>query len=158
MSLVVSIIMAAATPAPAAFSDQVFDCEMGKAFSAGSVGRKRLINEIDFGSRTGTNWKFSLIQSEKTLTVEWADSPMQISGKGPLIQTGPSSYSSFYFGKGPCLFTEGHCGGTVHYAAQLDGSLIIQIQPVALIKFEDGHSEPFVAFIDGRCEKRNNQK
>jgi hypothetical protein len=158
MSLIASVILAAASPAPAVVAEAVFDCEMGKAFSARKAGGKHVVSEIGFGPKTGMNWKFTLIRTEKALMVEWPDSPVQINGKGPLIQTGPNSYSSFYIGKGPCLFTEGHCGGTVHFAAQTDGSLVIQIQPVALIKFEDGRREPFVAFIEGRCEKRKNQK
>jgi hypothetical protein len=153
-----ALILLALSAPQIALAEERFDCEMGTAYSVDSVGAEKTVRPIDFGSGSETKWKFSLVRGERSLTVEWPDSPMQMNGTGPLVQTGPSSYASFIFGKGPCLFTEGHCGANIHYAAQADGSLTLQILPVAMTKFEDGHREPFVAFIKGRCEVRKDKK
>jgi len=66
--------------------------------------------------------------------------------------------AGFFVGQGPCLFTEAHCGTTVHFARQEDGSLKMQLHPIALTRFEDGHREPFVVYLSGTCQAKDNDR
>jgi hypothetical protein len=152
------VIFAAGIAAQAAATETpVYDCMLGEIYSVGAdSGGKVAVNPIQFGGGLRDKaWGFSLAYDEETVDISWPDSPMQFSGKSPLIQTSEDSYASFRVGRGPCLFTEGHCGTLLHFAKQSDGRLKIQLQPIALSSFEDGRREPFVAYISGTCEVKD---
>ncbi|BBC73011.1 hypothetical protein AEB_P2143 [Altererythrobacter sp. B11] len=153
----VVIIAAGIASQAAAAETSAYDCMLGEIYSirADSEG-KDVVNPIQFRGGLGDKaWGFSLIQDEETVEISWPESPMQFSGKSPLIQTSEDSYASFRVGRGPCLFTEGHCGTLLQFAKQSDGRLKIQLQPIALLSFEDGHREPFIAYINGTCEAKD---
>lgn len=89
--------------------------------------------------------------SERNTEIVWSNSPIQLNGVTPRIQTGPTSFASFHVGRGPCLFTEGHCGAVVHYSELHDGSLSILIQPIALTRIENEDRIPFLVHLPGTC-------
>lgn len=153
------IALGAASPAFAAEGVQ-YDCVLGDAYSIiKSEDGAFKTNAIRFGDGSGERkWTFTLIHGDGEAEIVWRDSPMQLSGKSPLLPTSDDSYAGFYVGRGPCLFTETNCGSTVHFADQPDGTLKIQIHPIALGSFEDGHGEPFVVYLDGTCMPKGGDK
>jgi len=149
------IVAALLAPTAAAATD--YDCVLEEARSIhfdeqGTV----TANPIRFGGSAGDlPWKFVLRRDEREAEIVWRNSPMQLSGKSPLIPTGQDSYAGFFLGRGPCMFTETHCGSTLHFAEQEDHSLNIQLHPIALTSFEDGHREPFVVYLNGSCQPKD---
>ena len=151
-----AILAAAAVSAPAVS----FDCLLNDAYSVGEHDGKIVANPISFGGGVGElDWKFELQQTDRVGEIVWPESPMQLAGKGSLIQTGPTSYSFFVVSKGPCLFTEGHCGSLINFAKQTDGSLTILLNPIALTYFKETKERaPFNVFLNGHCVAKESQK
>ncbi len=151
-------ILAAVTLALAPVPTQAkpFDCVLrdtqivneGEGGLSGSV--------ISFPEKSAP-WSFRLVTTERTTTIEWPASPIQLDGESPRIQTGPTSFASFHVGRGPCLFTEGHCGAIVHYSEQPDGSLSLLVQPIALTRMDDDMRVPFLAYMPGTCTAENDE-
>ncbi len=108
-------------------------------------------NPIQFGQKENPAWEFELIKTEREVEIVWSASPLQFEGKTAALQTGPKSFAIFLAAEGPCMFTEGHCGASLHYAEQEDGSLAFHYQPIALTRFEDGRREPLKVYAVGRC-------
>ncbi len=130
---------------------QTFDCSFGNIYSLTVSEDGVSGSPIQFGQETNPAWQFGLIKSEREVEIVWPSSPLQFEGKQPAIQTGPNSFAMFAFGRGPCMFTEGHCGATLHYSAREDGSLNFHFQPIALTRFEDGRREPLKVLAEGTC-------
>lgn len=152
-----SIVLAfAASIAPVAAQADSFDCVLDDP---------QIINESDAGlsgsvisfGENAEPWSFRLITSERTTAIEWPNSPIQLNGETPRIQTGPEAFASFHVGRGPCMFTEGHCGAIIHYSGQADGSLSLLIQPIALTRTEDSARVPFLAYLPGTCTPENHE-
>ena len=115
-------------------------------------------NPIRFPDDFGDSWEFTLRRDEREAEIVWRNSPMQLSGKSSLIPTSDASYAAFFVGRGPCTFTETHCGTTRHFAEQQDGTLKIQLHPIALTSFEDGRREPFVVYLSGSCSTKDDSQ
>ena len=145
-----SIVLLAVASSTAA-SAQSYACSFGNIYALSSSDEGVSGSPIQFGQETNPAWMFDLIKTEREIEIVWPSSPLQLEGKRPAIQTGPSSFAVFVVGRGPCMFTEGHCGGTLHYAAQDDGSLKFHFQPIALTRFEDGRREPLKVLAEGKC-------
>ena len=152
--------LAAGLVAPSAATAADYDCLLGEAYSVGPDKDGNVVaRPISFGGGLGeTEWRFTLRRDEREAEVVWRNSPMQLAGKSPLIQTSEASFAAFYVGRGPCLFTEGHCGATVHFAEQPDGTLKLRLYPIALSSFEDGHREPFTVYLAGRCDPKDDDQ
>jgi hypothetical protein len=149
-------LFAAALLVPSAADAADYDCLLGKVYGldSGETGAP-VAGEIRFGSGQGdAPWRFTLRREEREVEIVWRDSPMQFSGKSALIPTSDDSYAGFFVGRGPCLFTETNCGTTLHFAEQPDGTLKIQLHPLALTSFPDGHGEPFVVYLSGTCQAK----
>jgi len=152
-----AILLAAGVLVPTTAAAADYDCVLKGARSirfddAGEVTANAIQFSDDAGDRS---WRFTLRWTEREAEIVWRNSPMQLSGKSSLIPTGEDSYAGFFVGQGPCLFTEAHCGTTVHFARQEDGSLKMQLHPIALTRFEDGHREPFVVYLSGTCQAKD---
>ena len=130
---------------------QSYECSFGDIFALNVSDNGVSGSPIQFGQESNPAWKFELIKTEREVEIIWPSSPLQFEGKAPAIQTGPASYAVFVVGRGPCMFTEGHCGATLHYAVQDDGSLDFHFQPIALTQFEDGRREPLKVLAEGNC-------
>jgi hypothetical protein len=135
-----------------AASAEAYLCSFGTIYSLTSKDGSVSGAPIQFGQETDPKWSFRLIKTEREVEIVWPSSPLQFNGKPPAIQTGPTSFASFIVGRGPCMFTEGHCGATLHYSQQDDGSLMFHFQPIALTQFEDGHREPLKVLAEGSCK------
>jgi hypothetical protein len=134
-----------------AASAEAYLCSFGNIYSLTSKGDSVSGAPIQFGQETNPAWQFRLIKTEREVEIVWPSSPLQFNGKASAIQTGPTSFAAFMVGRGPCMFTEGHCGATLHYSQQDDGSLMFHFQPIALTRFEDGHREPLKVLAEGTC-------
>jgi hypothetical protein len=137
-----------------------YDCLLGDVYTVGPDKDGNVVAmPIQFGGGLGEgSWRFTLRRDEKEAEIVWRNSPMQLSGKSLLIPTSEDSFAAFYIGRGPCLFTEAHCGTTLHFAEQSDGTLKIRLYPIALTSFEDGHREPFTIYLSGTCEPKGDDK
>ena len=151
------IIAAALFTSSAAAAATDYDCVLDNARSIrfDEQGQVRSTDIRFGGDARDASWKFVLRREEREAEIVWRDSPMQLSGKSGLIPTSEDSYAGFFVGRGPCLFTEAHCGATLHFAEQDDGSLKLQLHPVALTSYEDGHREPFVVYLSGVCQPKD---
>ncbi len=155
-----AVLFAAGLLAPTAAAAADYDCVLDDARSirfsdAGEVKA----NPIRFGDDAGAEpWRFTLRWETREAEIVWPSSPMQLSGKSGLIPTSEDSYAGFFVGQGPCLFTEMHCGTSLHFAKQKDGSLKVQLHPIALTSYEDGHREPFVIYLSGACEAKDSDQ
>ena len=152
-----AVVLAAGLLVPTAAAAADYDCVLDGARSirfdeAGEVKTNPMRFSDDSGDRT---WRFTFRWDEREAEIVWRNSPMQLSGKSSLIPTSEDSYAGFFVGQGPCLFTEMHCGTTLHFAEQEDGSLKMQLHPIALTSFEDGHREPFVIYLSGTCKAKD---
>ena len=107
---------------------------------------------INFPDNDITTWQFELKVSKREMKIDWPQSPIQLNGKGPLIQTGQASFATFLPAAGPCMFTEGHCGASLHVVGQPDGSLQFQLQPLALTRIENDQRVPLKVLADGTCQ------
>jgi len=132
-------------------SAQQYECSFDDIYALNVTKDGVSGSNIMFEQETNPNWRFNLIKTEREIEIVWPSSPLQFEGKVPAIQTGPSSFAMFMVGRGPCMLTDGHCGASLHYAAQEDGSLIFHFQPIALTKMNDGRREPLKVLTEGKC-------
>ena len=146
------LVLAVVLASPCNAKGQLFNCDLDLPQDVRDFEKPASISTIKLFNTDKTNWKFKLSVDSKTATVDWPESPMQLDGKGILIQTGSEAYATFIASEGPCLFTEGHCGSMVQFAKQKDKSLSLLLQPIALIKLDDGRREPYKVFLNGRCQ------
>jgi hypothetical protein len=150
--MIPAVIVAAAL---AAGSLQSYDCILATPYSVSEVGGKVGGNPISFsGSSSARAWQFGLSFDGENGEVTWPDSPMQLTGKAPLIQTGPKDYAFFLVSRGPCLFTEGHCGSLVQFSQKQDSSLDVLLNPIAITELENGERRPFNVYLAGKCSKK----
>jgi hypothetical protein len=134
-----------------ATSAQSYTCTFGDIYALTVDEDGVSGSPIQFGQQTNPAWQFDLIKTEREIEIVWPASPLQFEGKHKAIQTGPTSFAVFAVGRGPCMFTEGHCGASLHYAAQEDGSLRFHFQPIALTRFEDDSRVPLKVMAEGKC-------
>jgi hypothetical protein len=150
------VFFAAGLLLPTAVAAADYDCVLDGARSIRFDDEGKVTaNPLRFPEESDKRWAFTLRHDEREAEIVWRNSPMQLSGKSALIPTSEGSYAGFYVGRGPCLFTETHCGTTLHFAEQRDGSLKIQLHPIALTSYEDGHREPFVVYLSGTCQAKD---
>ena len=114
---------------------------------------------IHFGSGAADKpWTFELVTSPDHVEINWPASPIQLNGKGHILQTGPDAFATFLVAGGPCMFTEGNCGAIVHYSKQSDTSLSIAVEPIALTRIENDERVPLEVYLVGKCQVKGAQK
>jgi hypothetical protein len=92
-------------------------------------------------------------------SVDWKDSPIQLSGKQVILPTGPDAGMVLFTSGGPCLFTENACATMLNYAKQPDGSLRLVVTPTALVTDSASKTRsPFLVAIEGQCTPRKESK
>ncbi|MFN3818664.1 hypothetical protein [Blastomonas sp.] len=134
---------------------QSYDCTLATPYSISEVEGRVGGNPISFSGSAGAGaWQFVLGYDGEYGEVIWPDSPMQLSGKGSLIQTGPQDFAFFLVSKGPCLFTEGHCGSLVQFSQKQDRSMDLLLSPIAIIEMENGERRPFNVYLTGKCSEK----
>ncbi|MCA1749424.1 MAG: hypothetical protein ABR601_03580 [Parasphingopyxis sp.] len=146
---VIGLLLASA---PMSAFGKTYDCALDGPYAVGLADGEVTGAPIQIGGDApGNSWTFALELTDEEGQIEWPDSPMQLNGEGPLIPTGENASAFFLVARGPCLFTELHCGSLVHVAEQDDGTALIQIHPIALSAMQDGSRQPFAVLLEGRC-------
>jgi hypothetical protein len=140
----------ASTPSMA--KDRTFNCKLDPPQDVRDFEPETRISTINLFNTGSGKWEFDLSLDQRTITIRWPASPMQLEGRGPLIQTGPTSFATFLASPGPCLFTDGNCGSAVIVSEQIDKSLKLLVQPLAIINLKERGYQPYKIFINGVCK------
>ena len=105
-----------------------------------------------------SNLTFALDIEGNEVAIDWPESPIQVHGRQPLLATGPETVSAIFVTEGPCYFTEWHCGSTLSFAAQDNGSLKLLANPTAVSTDRENDSRfPYLIWMSGLCTPRESQ-
>ena len=131
-----------------------YDCTADAPYAVNVDGDKVSGSKIEFGDGFPKDaWQFDLSVDAENAKINWPNSPIQVSGEGPIIPTSKQSFFTFSLSGSPCLFTEGNCGAMIDFVEQPDGGLLFSIRPSAISRLPDGSREPLPILINGSCSK-----
>jgi hypothetical protein len=147
-----ALLVGALASTPSIAKDRKFDCKLDPPQDVRDFEPETRISTINLFNTGPGKWEFDLSLDKRNATIHWPSSPMQLDGRGPLIQIGPTSFATFLASPGPCLFTDGNCGSMVIFSEQSDKSLRLLLEPLAVIKLEESGAQPYKIFINGACK------
>ncbi len=154
----IAVLTAALIATPCVAKDRKFDCVLDPPQDVRDFEPQTRVSTINLFNTGLGKWEFILSLGARNASITWPNSPMQLEGRGGLIQTGPTSFATFLASQGPCLFTDGHCGSLVVVSEQPDETLKILLEPVAVIKLKDVGTVPYKIFINGICKSTDSRK
>ncbi len=150
MKIALAFLALLSSAASFAGSD-TYDCRVDAPEVATTVDGRKTLQPMEGVPQEALGFKMKM--TGKDIEVIWENSPIQMSGKNPILSTSEGAGAVIFLSSGPCLLTDKMCGSLLNYAKQKDGSLLILITPTALVSEEDGSKWPFLAAVYGKCLK-----
>ena len=148
MSVATLVLAAAATTVSGSY-----DCTVDQVTAVSIEGGKATASMIE--GLPADSMKFGLEFKGDDASIEWPNSPIQVSGKQTVLPTAPGAGMILAVSPGPCLFTERSCATMVNYAQQADGSLKLLLTPTAVSSDRDHKLRfPFLVSMEGSCSVR----